>query len=134
MRSRKLAQLVEEARGRDVAVEDEAQKGAQVPVQLSRQRGVDAQLRRDRELAREQVPQRFQSAHRERVDEWERRRATRADGSSRLGRPRVRLLEEDHAALRALAQLDGLAGVIVGKAIYEGAFSVAEALEVLQGR
>ena len=34
--------------------------------------------------------------------------------------------------LRALAQLDGLAGVIVGKALYEGAFSVAEALGVLQ--
>lgn len=35
----------------------------------------------------------------------------------------------DH--LRELADLDGLAGVIVGKAIYEGRFTVAEALAVL---
>jgi phosphoribosylformimino-5-aminoimidazole carboxamide ribotide isomerase len=33
--------------------------------------------------------------------------------------------------LRQLRALDGLAGVIVGKALYEGAFTVAEALAVL---
>jgi phosphoribosylformimino-5-aminoimidazole carboxamide ribonucleotide (ProFAR) isomerase len=33
--------------------------------------------------------------------------------------------------LRALAGLGGLAGVIVGRAIYEGAFTVAEAVGAL---
>ncbi len=37
------------------------------------------------------------------------------------------------AALRAEQQLDGLDGVIVGKALYERRFTVAEALAVLDG-
>src|SRR5205807_544232 len=35
------------------------------------------------------------------------------------------------ADLHALAALDGLSGVIVGKALYEGAFTVREALDAL---
>lgn len=41
------------------------------------------------------------------------------------------------ADIAALAEIDGLAGVITGKALYEGAFSVAQAVEALsrcQGR
>ncbi len=37
------------------------------------------------------------------------------------------------AALRAEQQLEGLDGVIVGKALYERRFTVAEALAVLDG-
>lgn len=35
--------------------------------------------------------------------------------------------------VRALAAIDGLAGVITGKAVYEGRFSVADAVGVLRG-
>jgi phosphoribosylformimino-5-aminoimidazole carboxamide ribonucleotide (ProFAR) isomerase len=34
--------------------------------------------------------------------------------------------------LRVLSKISGLAGVIAGKAIYEGRFSLAEAVEVLR--
>lgn len=37
------------------------------------------------------------------------------------------------ADLAALAMLSGLAGVIVGRALYEGRFAVAEAIEILDG-
>jgi phosphoribosylformimino-5-aminoimidazole carboxamide ribotide isomerase len=37
----------------------------------------------------------------------------------------------DLADVAALARIEGLGGIITGKAVYEGRFSVAEALEVL---
>jgi phosphoribosylformimino-5-aminoimidazole carboxamide ribotide isomerase len=37
----------------------------------------------------------------------------------------------DH--LHQLRQIDGLAGIIVGRALYEGAFTVDEAIEIVQG-
>lgn len=38
------------------------------------------------------------------------------------------------ADLEALARISGLGGVIVGKALYEGRFTVAEALTIVRGR
>jgi phosphoribosylformimino-5-aminoimidazole carboxamide ribotide isomerase len=36
--------------------------------------------------------------------------------------------------VRALAAIDGLGGIITGKALYEGRFTVAEALRALEVR
>src|SRR2546425_3229572 len=99
------AQLVHEVRGRDIAVEDVPQETAQVLVKLAGKQRVEPQTRSGVEVAHQKVPKRFQRADREGRHVGQARRAAGADRATSRGLPRVRLLDQRLAALRALAEL-----------------------------
>src|SRR5439155_10511963 len=106
------AQLVHEVCGRDVAVEDVAHESAQMSVELAGQRRIETQARRRVEVAHEKVAERLQRADREWCDVWQARRAAGADRATGRGLPRVGLLGQHLAALRALAELGSEPGSI----------------------
>src|SRR6266550_329166 len=106
------AQLVHEVRGRDIAIEDVAEKTAEVAVELTRERRIESQPRGRVEIAHEEIAQRLKGADRERRHVWQPRCAAGADRSTGRGLPRVGLLDESFAALRALAELGAEAGSI----------------------
>ena len=100
------AQLVQEVRGRDVAVQDVSEKATQMPVKLAGKGRIEPQARRRVEIAHEEITQRLQRADRERRHVREERGAGHADRAPGGGLPRVRHLEERFAALRALGELE----------------------------
>ena len=99
------AQLVHEVRRRDVPIEDIPEEAALVPVELACQRRVEPQTRSGVEVAHEKVPKRLERADRQRRDVGQARGAAGADRATGRGLPRVRLLCQGLAALRALAEL-----------------------------
>src|SRR5256714_1608831 len=106
------AQLVHEVRGRDIAIEDVPEKTAKVPVELARERRIESQARGRVEIAHQKVPKRLERADRERRHVRQPRRAARADRAAGRGLPRVGLLGESGAALRALTERGAEAGSI----------------------
>src|SRR5438067_3557353 len=96
------AQLVYEMCGRDIAIEDVPQKTAKVPVELTGERRIESQARGRIEIAHEEIAQRLERADRERRHVRQPRRAARADRTAGRGLPRVDLLGQSGAALRAL--------------------------------
>src|SRR5438034_1904990 len=99
------AQLVHEVRGRDIAVEDVPEETAKVPVELAGERRVEPQTRGGVEVAYQEIAQRLERADGERRHVGHARRAAGADRATSRGLPRVRLLGQRLAALRALAEL-----------------------------
>src|SRR6266851_6530447 len=99
------AQLVDEVRGRDIAIEHVSHEAAQMPIELACERGVEAQTRGGVEVAHQEIAQRLERADRERRHVGQPRRAPRTDRATGRGLPGVRLLGERLTALRALAEL-----------------------------
>src|SRR6266550_7784184 len=92
-------------RRRDIAVEDVPQETAQVPVKFAGKRRVEPQTRSGVEVAHQEIAQRLERADGERRHVWQARRAAGAYRATSRGFPRVRLLCQRLAALRALAEL-----------------------------
>src|SRR2546428_13553037 len=92
-------------RRRDIAVEDVAHESAQMSVELAGQRRVEPQTRSRVEVAHQEIAQRLERADGERRLVGQARRAAGADRATSRGLPRVRLLGQRLAALRALAEL-----------------------------
>src|SRR2546426_5176866 len=109
---REGAQLVDEVRGRDIAVEDISEKAAQMPVELAGERRVEPQACRRVEIADQEVPQRLECADRKRGHVREKRGTGNADRATGSGFPGIRHLEERLTALRALGELGSEPGSI----------------------
>src|SRR5439155_16930198 len=133
---RQRAYLVEEARGRDLAVDHVLHEEAHVVLELARERSVDAKLGRTREIALQEIAQRFESAHGEPEAAAELRGTRGAERAAGCGAPRVLSFLQRLAARDALVQLGPEARAIEQVKVEPAAHEARRVpcVEVSQGR